>query len=111
MATRRTMPIVRRTLIGLAGSGAAGVLSVALFAGGQAKPPMPSRAMPMHGTATMTTDQKIANAMTAAPSAVSAGATVLDWPAKDGDAPPVLRSGTNGWTCLPDMPGSDGNDP
>jgi hypothetical protein len=46
----------------------------------------------------MTKAQKIANAMTAAPSTISAQATILDWPAKEGDQPPVLRAGTNGWT-------------
>ncbi len=43
-----------------------------------------------------TAEQKIARAMTAAPEAVSAEATVMD---TDGT---VLREGTNGWTCLPD---------
>jgi hypothetical protein len=59
----------------------------------------------------MSKDQKIANAVSAAPREISAGATVLDWPAKEGDAPPLLRAGTNGWTCLPDMPDTEGNDP
>ena len=49
--------------------------------------------------------------MTAAPASVSAKATILDWPAKEGDPPAVLRAGTNGWTCLPDMPDTKGNDP
>jgi hypothetical protein len=43
---------------------------------------------------------KIARAMSAAPAAVSAEATVMD---TDGT---ILREGSNGWTCLPDtMPG------
>ena len=62
-------------------------------------------------TAMMSKDQKIANAATAAPEAISGKATVLDWPAKEGDAPAVLREGSNSWTCMPDMPDTDGNDP
>jgi hypothetical protein len=43
---------------------------------------------------------KIARAMSAAPAAVSAEATIMD---TDGT---ILREGSNGWTCLPDtMPG------
>jgi len=43
---------------------------------------------------------KIARAMSAAPGAISAGATIMD---NDGT---VLREGDNGWTCLPNtMPG------
>jgi hypothetical protein len=67
--------------------------------------------MPMPGKGMMTRDQKIANAMTAAPASVSAQATILDWPAKEGEPPAVLRAGTNAWNCLPDMPESQGNDP
>jgi hypothetical protein len=43
-------------------------------------------------------DQKIARAMLAAPSDISAGATIVD---VDGT---VLREGSNGWTCLPGIP-------
>ena len=46
------------------------------------------------------TAAKIERAMSAAPPAVSAEATIMD---TDGT---VLREGSNGWTCLPDtMPG------
>src|SRR4029077_3856057 len=38
-------------------------------------------------------------------------ATILDWPATEGEPPAVLRAGSNGWTCLPDMPDSQGLDP
>ena len=58
-----------------------------------------------------TNDEKIANAMSAAPGVIGKDATILDWPAKEGDSFPTLRAGTNGWTCLPDMPPSPGNDP
>lgn len=107
------MSIVRTTLLSLAGFGAAGWLSASLMAGGQgtAKPSEPHR-MPMAGkTKMMTKDQRIGNAMTAAPASVSAKATILDWPAKEGDQPAVLRAGSNGWNCLPDMPDTKGDDP
>ena len=63
------------------------------------------------GATKMTQAQKIANATSAAPAAISAKATVLDWPAKEGAAPETLRAGSNGWTCFPDMPETKGNDP
>jgi len=72
---------------------------------------MPMRGMNMSAGPTMTKDQKIANAMTAGPASISAKATILDWPAKEGQAPSVIRAGTNGWSCLPDMPDTKGNDP
>lgn len=59
----------------------------------------------------MTKEQKIANAMSAGPMSVAGKATILDWPAKDTDKPAVLRAGSNGWTCLPDMPQTQGSDP
>jgi hypothetical protein len=47
-----------------------------------------------------TVDEKIARAVSAAPSAISSKATVMD---SNGT---VLRKGSNGWTCMPDtMPG------
>jgi hypothetical protein len=58
-----------------------------------------------------TLDEKIQNAMSAAPSSIAKDATIMDWPAKKGDELTVLRKGTNAWTCLPDYPGSAGNDP
>jgi hypothetical protein len=103
----------RFTTLAAIGFGLAGILSASL-AGQQPTKPM-GHEMPMPGAAagarTMTTAQKIANAMSAAPSSISAKATVLDWPAKEGAMPTSLRSGSNGWTCLPDMPETTGNDP
>ena len=112
------MHIVRNVFPAVAGLTLAGLVSVSLLAGGQtpARPadphamPMPARGT-MMGTSKMTREQKIANAMSAAPAALSANATILDWPAKEGDAPPVLRKGSNGWSCLADMPDTEGNDP
>ena len=54
---------------------------------------------------------KIQNAMSAAPENVSAQATVIDWPLKEGEDFSSLKKGTNEWTCLPDDPGTPGNDP
>jgi len=59
--------------------------------------------------ATTSPEWKIENAMSAAPENIGNDATVLDIGA-DGKIV-ELRKGTNGWTCLPDMPMSPGNDP
>lgn len=56
-------------------------------------------------------EAKISNAMSAAPPSISAKATIKDWPAEQGNEMPVLREGSNGWTCFPDMPATEGNDP
>jgi hypothetical protein len=50
-------------------------------------------------------DDKIKSAMGAGPASVSAQATVMDWDHT------ILREGTNGWTCLPDRPETEGEDP
>jgi len=49
--------------------------------------------------------EKIKSAMSAAPAAVAAGATIMDMATMK-----TLKAGTNGWTCLPDGP-SPGVDP
>jgi hypothetical protein len=54
---------------------------------------------------------KIENATSAAPSAISAHATILDYEMDDAGNFVVLREGSNGWSCLPDTPGTPGNDP
>ena len=64
-------------------------------------------------------DEKIANAMSAGPTPIAQGAAILDYPTDwpgnwpDGPAPELieLRAGTNGWTCLVDIPDTPGNDP
>lgn len=114
------MSILRTAASGVAGLAVAGLVSVSLVAGGQtpAKPEM-SHPMPMGKdmkkppmkAMTMTKEQKIANAVSSAPMAISGKATIVDWPAKEGEKPPVLKPGTNGWTCFPDSPDTDGNDP
>src|SRR6202035_1339875 len=52
---------------------------------------------------------KIANAMSAAPPAVSRNASVMEMTA-DGNMR-MLRKGTGEWTCVPDDPSTPGNDP
>lgn len=70
-------------------------------AGAEAAPPaIPSTAA-----------EKIQNALSAAPQAIAAQAMVMDWPAADGGQMAELRPGANGWTCMPDIPGTPGNDP
>jgi len=110
MSTRRLIAL------GTTGFGVACLLTAQLVAGQQAGKPMTGHDMPMpkNGSTAemkMTKAQKIANAVAAAPAAISAKAAVLDWPAKEGAAPELLRAGANGWTCFPDYPDSKGNDP
>ena len=52
---------------------------------------------------------KIANAMTAAPSAISRNAAVAEM--NDDGSMKMLRTGTNVWTCVPDDPSTAGDDP
>lgn len=49
--------------------------------------------------------QNTANAVSAAPQELGATATVMDWDHS------VLRQGTNGSTCFPDVPNTPGNAP
>lgn len=55
-----------------------------------------------------TDDALIQNAMSAAPPSISANAMIMGWPAEEGGKMPVLREGSNGWTCFPDMPEKPG---
>ena len=50
-------------------------------------------------------DDPVASAHAAAPASLARNATIRDW---EGE---VLREGSNGWTCLPDNPGTPGTDP
>ena len=90
----------------------ASLASSALYA----QHPMPSPSgTPKAAAPKMTTAQKIANAMSAAPAVISKKATIMDWPEKEGGQPKQLRAGTNGWVCFPSAPsefaGASGDDP
>jgi hypothetical protein len=67
------------------------------------------------GTTSAHSDEwKIANALSAGPVSITEHAAVMDWPTnpKDGMSHGrVLRQGTNGWTCMPDVPGRPQHDP
>ncbi|MCL4860224.1 MAG: hypothetical protein KJZ93_12490, partial [Caldilineaceae bacterium] len=54
-------------------------------------------------TIPQTEDDKIANAMSAAPLSIAQDATIIDWPIDPtlGEGK-VLRTGANGWVCRPD---------
>jgi hypothetical protein len=87
---------------------AVGILAVTL--GACAKQEQPQQAAAPAGPAKGTPEWKIENAMSAGPTAIASGATIMDWAAPGGQMT-ELRHGTNGWTCMPDVPDSPGNDP
>ncbi len=61
-------------------------------------------------TASAKSDQElIASAMSAAPAAIAKDASIVTMDMKGGTR--TIRKGTNGWTCVPDDPGTPGNDP
>jgi hypothetical protein len=84
-----------------------GLLSIALFIG----PISAERAHAQGARPPASRDAKIASALTAGPEEIGSNATVRDWPDKEGESLSLLRQGTNGWVCLPDDPGTPGNDP
>jgi hypothetical protein len=75
-----------------------------------AAPPAAPAAPAAGPVAPPTTDEgMIASALAAGPAAVTAGATIAAM--NDKMEMRTLREGTNGWTCLPDMPHTPGADP
>jgi hypothetical protein len=56
-------------------------------------------------------EAKIQDALAAAPETLRQNATVMDYPEKPDGPMAELQKGTNGWTCLPDLPSSPGKDP
>ena len=58
----------------------------------------PASSVSAQDTEPMTPEQKIRNAVSAAPEHLVNDAAVWDW---DGSDISVLRQGTNGWTCFP----------
>ena len=53
----------------------------------------------------MSPEDIIRSAVAAGPASISDEAAVLDWNMNE------IREGANGWTCLPDRPDTEGNDP
>jgi hypothetical protein len=59
-----------------------------------------------------TDEEKVADALRAAPKFITDGATIVDFPANKGGDFRVLRQGSSEWTCLPGpTPGSKHDDP
>ncbi|HUF48573.1 MAG TPA: hypothetical protein VMM93_12225 [Vicinamibacterales bacterium] len=93
------------------------VSSFVVFAtacGAPAEPPAAQSTAPAAApagpvTPPATDEERIASALSAAPASVSSNATILAF--DDQMQPRTLREGTNGWTCLPDMPHTPGADP
>jgi len=70
-----------------------------------------SQSAPVAGQDDADTQAKIESAMSAGPSSISAKAMILDNAFDDAGKFVVLREGSNGWFCFPDIPTSPGNDP
>jgi hypothetical protein len=72
---------------------------------------VPATSSPATGpVAPPTTDEgRITSAMSAAPEAVARDATIVAMDDMGGMR--TLRTGTNGWTCFPDVPNTPGADP
>ena len=69
-----------------------------------AKPAPPPPPKKVAAKPAMTAAQKIANAMSAAPTSISKNAAIMDWPDTPNGQPKQLRAGTNGWVCFPNSP-------
>ncbi len=65
----------------------------------------PSKEQPVPAPATTPAGDPMRSARSAAPSSISANATIMDWNLN------VVSRGANEWTCLPDRPDTAGNDP
>lgn len=88
---------------------AAGVVAVVLLSACGEKKPEPA-ATPA-GPAKGTKEWKVENAMSGGPADIAAGATIVDWPSAPTAPMATLRTGSNGWTCIPDVPSTPSNDP
>jgi hypothetical protein len=71
----------------------------------------PTRGQTIKGKYSKTDAGKIADALRAGPSFITKNASILDWPSAPGAKYRVLRKGTNGWTCLPGIPGYPHDEP
>ena len=81
---------------------AAALLTASTFVYTQAGAPQKA---PPAGKSTQSEASLIKSAMAAAPVEIAKDATILNGEMK------VIRQGTNGWTCMPDLPTSPGTDP
>lgn len=70
-----------------------------------------AQSAPVAGQATPDTEARIASAMSAGPAAIARDATILDNQVDSAGNLVVLRQGSNGWTCLPDIPATPQVDP
>jgi hypothetical protein len=70
-----------------------------------------ARAAPIASQNDADTQAKIANALSAGPSAIADQATILDYEMDDAGQFVVLREGSNDWSCFPDFPGGPIDDP
>jgi len=70
-----------------------------------------ARSAAVAGQATPDAQTKIESAMSAGPNSISQNATILDNTLDDAGNFVVLRDGSNGWTCLPDVPATPHLDP
>ena len=100
----------RRSIVGLAAAllltaSLAFALSAQQPSGNEPSPAAP-QAKPGPVAPPANDADKIKSAMSAAPAAIAANATIMDMATMK-----PIRKGTNGWTCLPDMPHSPGADP
>ena len=78
----------------------AGTIAYSQAATQKTPPPPAKKAAAAADDATL-----IKSAMAAAPLAIAKDATIVNGEMK------VIRAGTNGWTCMPDLPTSPGTDP
>lgn len=97
-----------------------GIAMISLMAGCSSQPASPpqSTAAPQAApqetaaapaAAPTTEDAMVKSAMSAAPEAIAKDATVITMDEKN--QMKTLRAGTNGWTCMPDIPTTPGADP
>src|SRR5215831_4459621 len=94
---------------------AAGLAAVVSLASAENLSSATARLPPKTFTTSAHSDEwKIANALSAGPASITEHAAVIDWPANPKDDMShgrVLRQGTNGWTCMPDISGRPQHDP
>lgn len=70
-----------------------------------------ARSAPAAGQATPDAQAKIADAMSAGPASIAKDATILDNNVDAAGKFVVLRQGSNGWFCFPDLATTPGPDP